>query len=193
MEGKGQVFYDRAGKPTHMRGVCTDVTERKQAEDELRKERENLEARIIERTSKLNAANGSLRELSGRLMQIRDDESRRLARELHDSIGQLLAALSMNNSVVGAEVNKLSPAAARAFSENVSLVNQISAEIRTISHLLHPPLLDEAGLPSAPAMVCGRVFRTQQDQGRSGDAPRTGALAERSRNFDLPHGAGMPY
>ena len=82
-------------------------------------------------------------------MQIRDDESRRLARELHDSIGQLLAALSMNNAAVGAEANKLSPAAARAFSENVSLVNQISAEIRTISHLLHPPLLDEAGLPSA--------------------------------------------
>jgi PAS domain S-box-containing protein len=149
MEGKGQVFYDRAGKPTHMRGVCTDVTERKQAEDELRKERENLEARIIERTSKLNAANRSLRELSGRLMQIRDDESRRLARELHDSIGQLLAALSMNNAAVGAEASKLSPEAARAFSENVSLVNQISAEIRTISHLLHPPLLDEAGLPSA--------------------------------------------
>ena len=149
MEGKGQVFYDDAGKPTHMRGVCTDVTERKQAEDELRTERENLEARIEERTSRLNAANRSLRELSGRLMQIRDDESRRLARELHDSVGQLLAALSMNNAVVGAEVNKLSPAAARAFSENVSLINQISAEIRTISHLLHPPLLDEAGLASA--------------------------------------------
>ena len=149
MEGRGQVFYDDAGKPTHMRGVCTDITERKQAEDALRKERENLEARIDERTSRLNAANRSLRELSGRLMQIRDDESRRLARELHDSIGQLLAALSMNNSAVGAEVKKLSPAAANAFAENVSLVNQISAEIRTISHLLHPPLLDEAGLASA--------------------------------------------
>ena len=149
MEGKGQVFYDDAGRPTHMRGVCTDVTERKQVEDDIRKERENLEARIDERTSKLNAANRSLRELSGRLMQIRDDESRRLARELHDSVGQLLAALSMNNSVVGGEANHLSPAAARAFAENVGLVSQISAEIRTISHLLHPPLLDEAGLASA--------------------------------------------
>jgi PAS domain S-box-containing protein len=149
MEGKGQVFYDDAGRPTHMRGVCTDVGERKQVEDELRKERENLEARIDERTSKLNAANRSLRELSGRLMQIRDDESRRLARELHDSVGQLLAALSMNNAVVGDELSKLSPEGARAFSENAALINQISAEIRTISHLLHPPLLDEAGLASA--------------------------------------------
>ncbi len=149
MEGKGQVFYDDAGRPTHMRGVCTDVAERKQVEDDLRKERENLEARIDERTSKLNAANRSLRVLSGRLMQIRDDESRRLARELHDSVGQLLAALSMNNAVVGGEANHLSPAAARAFAENVGLVSQISAEIRTISHLLHPPLLDEAGLASA--------------------------------------------
>ena len=92
MEGKGQVFYGRDGKPAYMRGVCTDVTERKQAEDALRRERENLEARIDERTSRLNAANRSLRELSGRLMQIRDDESRRLARELHDSIGQLLSS-----------------------------------------------------------------------------------------------------
>ncbi len=149
MEGKGQVFYDPEGKPTYMRGVCTDVTDRKQAEDELRHERENLEARIEERTARLNAANRSLRELSGRLMQIRDEESRRLARELHDSVGQLLAALSMNNSALDAEVDKLSPTAASAVSENASLIEQISAEIRTISHLLHPPLLDEAGLASA--------------------------------------------
>ena len=125
------------------------AAKRERAEADLRKERENLEARIDERTSKLNAANRSLRELSGRLMQIRDDESRRLARELHDSVGQLLAALSMNNAVVGDDLSKLSPAAARAFSENAGLINQISAEIRTISHLLHPPLLDEAGLASA--------------------------------------------
>ena len=149
MEGRGQVFYDKSGRPTHMRGVCTDVTERKQAEDELRQERESLEDRVIERTAKLNAANASLRELSGRLLQIRDDESRRLARELHDSVGQLLVALKMNHMLVQGEAEKLGPAAARALSENAGLMDQISAEIRTISHLLHPPLLDEAGLASA--------------------------------------------
>jgi signal transduction histidine kinase len=78
-----------------------------------------------------------------------DDERRRIARELHDGVGQLLAAISMNNAIVQEQPYKLDSAAARAFSENVSLVKQINREIRTLSHLLHPPLLDVAGLASA--------------------------------------------
>jgi signal transduction histidine kinase len=80
---------------------------------------------------------------------MQDDERRRIARELHDSVGQLLAAVSINSASVEAEAAKLSPVAARALSENAGLVGEINKEIRTISHLLHPPLLDEAGLTSA--------------------------------------------
>jgi signal transduction histidine kinase len=94
-------------------------------------------------------ANDNLRELSGRLQQIRDEERRQIARELHDSVGQLLAALGMNNAVVQSQSHKLDSAGARAVSENAAMVEQISSEIRTISHLLHPPLLDVAGLASA--------------------------------------------
>jgi PAS domain S-box-containing protein len=90
-----------------------------------------------------------LAELAARLLQIRDDEQRRLARELHDSVGQLLAGISMNISIVQSEAYKLSPAAAKCVSENAGLLEDVSKEIRTISHLLHPPLLDEAGLASA--------------------------------------------
>jgi len=72
----------------------------------------------------------SLRLLSGRLLQAQDEERRRLARELHDSAGQILAALSMNLSPLG-------------------LINELSKQLRTTSHLLHPPLLDEVGLRSA--------------------------------------------
>jgi signal transduction histidine kinase len=68
---------------------------------------------------------------------------------LHDSVGQLLAALSMNLAVVQRQSGKLDAAAARAVSENAAMVDQISREIRTLSHLLHPPLLDAAGLASA--------------------------------------------
>ena len=94
-------------------------------------------------------AQKQLAELAARLLQMRDEERKRLARELHDSVGQMLAAISMNIGVVSSEAHKLSPAAAKRVSENAALVEQVSREIRTMSHLLHPPLLDIAGLSSA--------------------------------------------
>lgn len=119
------------------------------AEKMLKSAHDDLEQRVRERTMDLDAANDSLRELSGRLQQMRDVERRQLARELHDSVGQLLAALSMNMDVLQSQSDRLDLAGARAISENALLVEQISREIRTISHLLHPPLLDVAGLASA--------------------------------------------
>lgn len=88
-------------------------------------------------------------EFASRLQSIQDEERKRIARELHDSVGQLLAAISMNIGVVQSQSNKLDAAAARAVSDNAMLVQQVSNEIRTISHLLHPPLLDVAGIASA--------------------------------------------
>jgi signal transduction histidine kinase len=119
------------------------------AEEQLRKAHDELEVKVRERTADLNLANESLRELSGRLQQIRDEERRHISRELHDSVGQLLAALSMNIAIVQRQSDKLDSTGARAVSENAAMVEQISREIRTISHLLHPPLLDAAGLASA--------------------------------------------
>lgn len=119
------------------------------ARRELAQLNATLEVRVHERTAELRIANQGLRQLSGRLMQLQDEERRRIARELHDSVGQLLAAISMNLSVVEAELIKLSPEAKKASFENRSFVQQILQGIRTISHLLHPPLLDESGLPSA--------------------------------------------
>lgn len=118
-----------------------------QAREELSKLNENLERRVRERTAELNAANDNLRELSARLLQLRDEERRRLARELHDSVGQMLAAIAMNIATVRS--TPLVAAAAKAALENEILIQQVSDEIRTISHLLHPPLLDEVGLASA--------------------------------------------
>src|SRR5580704_11460500 len=125
------------------------LANRQWAEGELQKAHDELDRRVRERTADLNAANESLRELSSRLQQIRDEERRQIARELHDSVGQLLAALGMNLAIVQRQSDKLDSAGARAVSENAAMVEQISREIRTISHLLHPPLLDVAGLVSA--------------------------------------------
>ena len=87
-------------------------------------------------------------ELSGRILQLQDQEKRRIARELHDGTGQLLAALSLNISAILTE-ESLSPSVARNMQESRSLIDQAISEIRTISYLLHPPLLDEVGLISA--------------------------------------------
>jgi signal transduction histidine kinase len=130
-------------------GNRRSLAKTKWAEEQLRRAHDELDRKVQERTADLNMANDSLRELSGRLQQMRDEERRQIARELHDSVGQLLAALSMNIAIVQQQSDKLDSAGARAISENAAMVEQIGREIRTISHLLHPPLLDAAGLASA--------------------------------------------
>jgi signal transduction histidine kinase len=121
---------------------------RRRHNQRLRDGQAGLEVKVQERTVELDTVNKSLRDLSARLLQLRDDERRRIARELHDSVGQLLAGLTMNLSAVRADIDRLSRTAA-ALTDSEALVEEMSKEVRTISHLLHPPLLDEAGLVSA--------------------------------------------
>jgi signal transduction histidine kinase len=128
----------------------------RQASEELGRSHSQLEVRVAERTNELRQSNDELisqaevvRELSGRLLQMQDEERRRIARELHDSVGQIIAAMSINLAEVERERDHLSSNAAHAINENSSMVQELSRQIRTISHLLHPPLLDEVGLASA--------------------------------------------
>jgi PAS domain S-box-containing protein len=100
-----------------------DITERKRAEE-------------------------NVRLLSGQLLHLQDQERRRIARELHDSSGQILAALAINLSLAQSGNDKIDLRAAKALQESVGLVQELSRELRTLSHLLHPPLLDEVGLAS---------------------------------------------
>jgi len=131
----------------------SDLTERKRQEAEreyllreaetrsaeLQKAREELESKIEQRTI-------ALRHLSSQLMHVQDEERRRIARELHDSVGQYLAALGM--SVTRLEKAKGSTAST-ILTECRQLLDRCMNETRTLSHLLHPPLLDEAGFESA--------------------------------------------
>jgi PAS domain S-box-containing protein len=133
---------DEGGRVVMLVASGIDITEQKALRDKL-------ELRVQARTYQLEQSNKSLRQLSARLLQIQDEERRRIARELHDSIGQLLAALSMNISTVSLEKQNLSPSTQACVKENEALVARVSDEIRTLSYLLHPPLLDEIGLESA--------------------------------------------
>jgi len=104
-----------------------------------------LSAVMSERTQ----AEYALRKLSGRLLQLRDEERRRMARELHDSAGQMLVALQMHLSAVQQRISGIDSRSFELLIESASMLDQVINEIRTISYLLHPPLLDEAGLSSA--------------------------------------------
>jgi len=102
--------------------------------------------------AELHRKTRKLELLNERITLVQEEERRRIARELHDSVGQLLAAIGMNQATLQSESQKLSPGAASSLAENVALTEEVSKQVRTLSYLLHPPLLDEAGL--APALLC---------------------------------------
>jgi PAS domain S-box-containing protein len=109
-------------------------------------ERKRAEQRIAEQTQQLHEANRELRHLSSRIVAIRDEERRRLGRELHDSQGQYLAAIKMNLEMIETTDAALPSVQKSALNEAITLLERSMREIRVISHLLHPPLLDEIGL-----------------------------------------------
>jgi signal transduction histidine kinase len=120
-----------------------------QRDTALQEAHDELEERVAQRTSQLQSAHEKLKVLSSRLMNLRDEERRHIARELHDGSGQVLAALAMNLSVMQMEAKNWGPKAVRYVNDALDLAQSILRDLRTMSYLLHPPLLEEAGLESA--------------------------------------------
>jgi PAS domain S-box-containing protein len=121
-------------------GTCSDIHDSKVLEQSIRDSAVELERMVDDRTA-------ALRRLSGRLLTMQDDERRRIARELHDGLGQELAAAKMMmDGVVEKNPAKVNRRVAREASETIDRAIQ---QVRSLSHLLHPPLLDEVGLLSA--------------------------------------------
>jgi PAS domain S-box-containing protein len=153
---------DEGGNRKSVLETNNDITSQKQLESELRGSEERLrvvaselENQVRVRTHQLEQRNAEvlqqseqLRELSSRLQQTQDDERRRIARELHDSAGQVVTVLGMNLTNIEQNMRRNSKVG-KVIVESRELVHQLSNEIRTMSYLLHPPLLDENGLPGA--------------------------------------------
>jgi signal transduction histidine kinase len=144
-------------------GTTREITKHKRIESALRESEqhlrnlaESLESQIQTRTAELEQRNADvlcasqeLRDLSARLMHTQDQERRHFARELHDSAGQTLAVLGLNFAQPAQGVKRHLQQLAKLADESEALIQQLNREIRTTSYLLHPPLLDEAGLASA--------------------------------------------
>jgi len=124
VEERWQAFHDEEGKPVRVAGTCRDITERVRAEEELQR-------------------------LSGQLLRLQDEERRRIATDLHDSTGQDLVALATTLSQLHAAVPSSSRKLRKLASQCQALADQCIREVRTLSYLLHPPMLDEAGVEDA--------------------------------------------
>ena len=151
----GSTIGHSEGEP-EIAAFVTDLTPLKAAEAALRKANDELEKKVAERTAALEAevsdrkrAEMSLRELTGRLLRTQDEERRHMARELHDHAGQALAGLGMHLSTLRNLARNQDPKIIALVAESQEISDNLSKEIRTLSYLLHPPLLDEIGLESA--------------------------------------------
>ncbi len=126
-----------SGPITEYFGTVVDMTIHKRTEEQL----SNSLSRV--------------RALAGRLMNVQDEERRRIARELHETTAQDLAALKMNLSALERDAVDLDPRLRSLVSESAALAEQSMRDIRTLSYLLHPPFLDEVGLTSALRWFAG--------------------------------------
>jgi PAS domain S-box-containing protein len=155
--------FGRDGQVELVAGSTRDITRRKTMEEDLRQSEEryriladSLEQQVRTRTAELEersadnlAQSTHLQALSGRLMELQDEERRRIARELHDSAGQVIAALSMNLGRLVDELRVKDPGLLALAIEGQAYAQELDKEVRTTAYLLHPPLLDEIGLSAA--------------------------------------------
>lgn len=140
---------DRDGQCAGWLEINTDITDRKQLEE-------------------------AARRLTGRILSLQDDERRRIARELHDSLGQYLVSVKVNLDLLARTLKE--PQQNVLLSDCLSNVEHCLTETRTISHLLHPPLLDEAGFASAARWYIEGFAERSELQVDSDIPPRMGRL-----------------
>jgi PAS domain S-box-containing protein len=133
--------------------ITRDFTDRMKAQEDLRRANTELMKEVMERKIaeiKLASSEKSLRELSRHLLRSQDEERRRIGRDLHDSLGQSLAVLKMNlDSLQMSLSTKRDGSTAQMLEPCVLLAEEALREVRTISYLLYPPMLEEMGLKSA--------------------------------------------
>jgi PAS domain S-box-containing protein len=131
LRSQGEVVRNERGKPIKILVACVDITEQRHSEAALRQAAQDLHG------------------LTRRLVQAEEAERRRLARELHDRVGQSLSALNINLDIVSRESHALTPALRQRLHDSLGLVDSTLQSIENVMAELRPPLLDEYGLGAA--------------------------------------------
>lgn len=150
-------ILDEVDKPQSAVFIVVDITERKQAEQDLQELNLQLENRVQARTAELQAANWALSEsrkrlqiLSQRIVDVQEDERRAIARELHDRVGQTLTALNLNLTIVNDQLASQSLSVVNnRLADSIKLVTEMISIVRDVMSDLRPVVLDEYGLEAA--------------------------------------------
>jgi PAS domain S-box-containing protein len=143
---RAEVTFDDGGRPIRMIGTVQDITERKRAEELLQR------------------SQGELRRLSAQVLSAQEEERKRIARELHDGIGQSLSALKflLENRLQGMEKNSL-PGDLQALGSMVPMIQNAIEEVRRMQTDLRPPILDDLGILATISWFCREYEKVYAD------------------------------
>jgi signal transduction histidine kinase len=145
VNGLVTALRDKSGKLVGFSKITRDITERMEQQEALKREMAEKE----KARDQLRKSEESLRRLSLNLLRTQDEERKRIGREMHDSLGQYLSALKMKLGTLAIRDTTLSADAAEELVQCAALLDECVKEVRTISYLLYPPMLEEMGLKSA--------------------------------------------
>jgi PAS domain S-box-containing protein len=143
---KAYLEFDQAGNLLGGFGITQDITERKRLEKELRRSLDKLEIRVQERTAELEKANESLRQLSSRLLAAHEEVRKRVACDLHDSVGSCLTAVKYRVENALLELGKTPNTSIESLRTVIPVLQESIQECRRMQQDLRPPLLDDLGL-----------------------------------------------
>jgi PAS domain S-box-containing protein len=149
-------YLNESGNIIGIIGISHDITERKRVEEELSRSRDELEIRVRERTAELEKTNRTLQELSSRLLLAQEGERKRIAVELHDTIGSCLNAVKYKIEYVLQLIGKDSNVTEESLNSVIPVIKEGIEECRRMQQDLRPSLLDDVGLLPTLSWFCRR-------------------------------------
>jgi PAS domain S-box-containing protein len=148
---------EASGNVSAVLGVSRDISDQKQAEEEILRSRDLLEERVKERTAELIASHTQLRQLTSQLVTAQEEERRSISRELHDEAGQALISLKYSLASAVNEVPESHASARQRLADAIAISDQMMTQIRTLARSLRPPVLEIGGINLSLKVYCEEI------------------------------------